>query len=142
VIGLDVGNVRIGVAVSDPLGYTAQAREVWKSVSPEADIAHVRDLVLEMKAVRVVVGLPLNQSGESGEQAQRVTAFAERLRDAVDIPVELIDERFTTAMAERGLIEANMRRDKRKKVVDMVAAQHILQTWMDRSAREQRENRA
>jgi putative holliday junction resolvase len=131
-IGLDIGNVRIGVAVSDPLGITAQAREVIAVHTPEEDIKAIRSMVDELGAVRIVVGLPLDQDGEIGPQASKVLAFVETLRNALDIDIVTQDERFSTAAAERALIGANMRRNKRKNVIDMVAAQHILQTYLDR----------
>jgi putative Holliday junction resolvase len=135
IIGLDVGEVRIGVAVSDPLGITAQAREVLTVRSPEEDAKAIDSIVTETGAVRLVVGLPLDQNGEVGSQAEKVLAFLETLREVLDIDIVTQDERFSTAAAERSLIGANMRRKKRKSVIDMVAAQHILQTYLDRQSR-------
>ncbi len=132
IIGLDVGDVRIGVAISDPLGITAQAREVIAARSPQEDAEAIRELVKEIGAVQVVVGLPLDQNGEVGPQAAKVLAFVETLRSVLEINIHTQDERFSTAAAQRALIGANMRRDKRKRVIDMVAAQHILQTYLDR----------
>ena len=135
IIGLDVGNVRIGVAVSDPLGITAQGREVLAARSPEEDAAAIRALAQDVEAVRVVVGLPLDQNGAVGPQAAKVLAFVETLRTVLDIDIVTQDERFSTAAAQRALIDANMRRKKRKNVIDMVAAQYILQTYLDRQSR-------
>jgi putative Holliday junction resolvase len=81
------------------------------------------------------VGLPLDQNGEIGPQAAKVLAFVETLRELLDIDIVTQDERFSTAAAQRALIDANMRRKKRKSVIDMVAAQHILQTYLDRQRR-------
>ncbi|HQE81828.1 MAG TPA: Holliday junction resolvase RuvX [Candidatus Hydrogenedentes bacterium] len=134
IIGLDIGNVRIGVAVSDPLGITAQAREVITVRSPEEDVDAIRGIVKDTGAVRIVAGLPLDQNGEIGPQAEKVLAFVETLRTALDIDIVTQDERFSTAAAERALIGANMRRSKRKNVIDMVAAQHILQTYLGRQS--------
>ncbi len=131
-IGLDVGDVRIGVAVSDLLGITAQALEVIQVSTPEQDVAEVQRVVKETEATRIVVGLPLNQNGEVGPQAEKVLAFAEKLKEALGLEIATQDERFSTVAAERMLIGANVSRKKRKKVVDKVAAQGILQTFLDR----------
>ncbi len=132
IIGLDIGDVRIGVAVSDPLGITAQAREVIPVRSQEEDAEAIRAIVEETEAIRIVAGLPLDQNGEVGPQAAKVLGFVETLRSALDIDIVMQDERFSTAAAERALIDADVRRDKRRNVIDMVAAQHILQTYLDR----------
>ncbi|MGI6458589.1 MAG: Holliday junction resolvase RuvX [Candidatus Hydrogenedentales bacterium] len=134
-IGLDIGDVRIGVAVSDPLGITAQGREVLSARSPEEDAAAIAALAKEVEAIRIVVGLPLDQNGEIGPQAAKVLAFVDILREVLDMDIVTQDERFSTAAAQRALIDANMRRKKRKNVIDMVAAQHILQTYLDRQRR-------
>jgi len=132
IIGLDIGDKRIGVAVSDPLGLTAQAREVITRTTPEEDIAAIRALVTATKANRIVAGLPYSMDGTIGHQAQKVLAFIERLREGVDVRVETFDERMSTAAAKRSLSVTGARAKKRKQVVDMVAAQHILQTYLDR----------
>ncbi|MCP4641477.1 MAG: Holliday junction resolvase RuvX [bacterium] len=133
-VGLDVGDVRIGVAATDPLGILAQPREVITRSTLDQDLAAVKRIVEECEAVRLVVGLPLNQKGEVGPQAEKVLAFIDQVRTVLDIEIVTQDERFSTAAAERGLIEANVSRKGRKKVVDKIAAHHILQTWMDRQA--------
>ena len=134
IVGLDVGDVRIGVAVSDPLGIVAQPYSVIKCSSPDADVEAIRAVVEEKEAVKIVVGLPLNMEGEPGPQAEKVLAFAEKLRDALGIEIVTQDERYSTAAAERMLIDANVRRKDRKKVIDKIAATHILQVYMDRVA--------
>lgn len=131
-VGLDVGDVRIGVAVSDPLGIIASPHSVIQASSPQRDVAAVQAIVAEQDAKRIVVGLPLNREGKPGPQAEKVLAFVELLRDAVDVEVVTQDERYSTAAAQRMLIEVNVSRKKRKKVVDKVAAHHILQTYLDR----------
>ena len=135
-LGLDVGDVRIGVALSDPLGIIAQPYEVIQCSSPDADIEAVRVLVEQNEAVRIVVGLPLDQNGEPGPQAEKVLAFIERLREAVSVEILTQDERFSTVSAERALISAGVRRKGRKKVIDKVAAQQILQVYLDRRSNE------
>ena len=132
ILGLDVGDVRIGVAVSDPLGIIAQPHSVVKCSGLNNDIAAVAGLVMETEAVRVVVGLPLNQEGKTGPQAEKVLTFIEQLRAAVNVEIVTQDERFSTAAAQRMLIQANVSRKGRKQVIDKIAAHHILQTYLDR----------
>jgi len=136
-MALDVGEARIGVAVSDPLGIIAQPHSVLSCSSRERDVAAVRSLLEQTEAVRVVVGVPLNREGKPGPQAEKVLRFVEQLRGALNVEVVTQDERFTTAAAERMLIAANVRRKGRKRVIDKVAAQHILQTYLDRARRAQ-----
>jgi len=135
VIGLDVGNVRIGVAVSDPLRIIAQPHSVITRSTPEKDIEAVRALIEQAEAVRVVVGLPLNREGKPGPQAEKVLEFIRQLRAAVATEIVTQDERFTTVAAERMLIAADVSRRKRKGIVDKIAAHHILQTHLDRIKR-------
>lgn len=97
-------------------------------------MAALRRILNDTGATRIVAGLPLNQHGEPGPQAERVLAFLELLRSAVDLPVETVDERFSTAAAQRMLIGAGVRRKGRKQVVDQVAAANILQLYLDRRA--------
>ncbi len=132
IIGLDIGHVRIGVAVSDPLRIAAHAREVIQHSSTREAVERVRELVDNENAVCVVVGMPLDQNGHRGPQAEKVLQFIEELRPAVRVPVVTQDERYSTAAAERMLISGNVSRKGRKNVVDKVAAQHILQVYMDR----------
>ena len=133
-LGLDVGNVRIGVALSDPLGIIAQPHQVIQCEGHEKDVETVRQIVEETGAVRIVVGIPLNREGQHGPQADKTMVFVKLLRDALDVEIVLQDERFSTAAAQKMLIQANVRRKKRKKVVDKIAATHILQVFLDRAA--------
>ncbi len=137
IVGLDVGSVRIGVAVSDPLGIMALPHSVITRTTLEADLDAIRKLAAEVEAVRIVAGMPLNQEGKQGPQAEKVTEFLNRLREVVGVEVVTQDERFSTAEATRMLIGANVSRKGRKKVVDKVAAHHILQTYLDRLKRSQ-----
>jgi len=136
ILGLDIGDVRIGVALSDPMRIIASAHSTIAATSPQADAEAIRDVARETEAVRIVAGLPLNREGKPGPQAEKVLSFLELLRTKVDIEVVTQDERYSTAAAERMLIDANVRRKGRKKVIDKIAAQHILQTYMDRLANE------
>jgi putative Holliday junction resolvase len=133
-MGLDVGDMRIGVALSDPLGMMALPHSVVQTESPQVDADAIRRIARENEVIRIVAGLPLNQDGEPGPQAEKVLAFLDVLRGVVDVDVVTQDERFSTAAAQRSLISANVKRKNRKKVIDKVAAQHILQVYLDRQA--------
>lgn len=141
ILGLDVGDVRTGVAVTDPMRIIAQAKEVIQNTTMDKDVEAISKIVEETGAVGIVVGLPLNQKGEVGPQAEKVLAFIESLKKAVSVEIVTQDERFSTVAAERMLIEAKVRRKGRKKVIDKVAAQQILQAWMDGQAAAQRRAR-
>lgn len=132
VLAIDPGEARIGVAVSDPLGITAQPIGFVARRGEARDLEAIRGLVSQHEAVRVVVGHPLRLSGEAGEAARRAGALADRLREALGgTPVELWDERLTTAQAERALLEGDVRRNRRRRAVDAIAAALILQSWLD-----------
>ena len=131
ILGLDVGDVRIGVAVSDPLEVIAQPLASVKRTSVREDVESVKRLAEENEAGKIVIGVPKTLDDEVGIQAQKVLDFVESLGKALEIPIVLWDERLTTAEAERALIEADMSRRKRKKVIDKVAAVLILQGYLD-----------
>ncbi len=126
ILGIDYGEKRIGVAVSDPLGIIAQGIAVIGNIEELAKIIGQYEKIDE-----IVVGLPKRMSGEIGIQAQKVLEFVERLKVAYPIPVSTWDERLTTAAAERTLISAGLSREKRKKVIDRSAAAYILQSYLD-----------
>jgi len=134
VMALDIGDVRTGVAVSDPLRIIASPHGVVQEPTPEATVAAIRALVEELRPVVVVAGVPLDREGKPGPQAEKTLAMVARLREALDVPVETQDERFSTAAANRSLLAANLRRKKRKQVVDKVAATHILEAYLQRQA--------
>jgi putative Holliday junction resolvase len=134
-LGLDVGDVRIGVALSDPLGIIASPHDVIRCAGSQKDLAAIVKLVEEKEVVCVVAGLPLDQHGQCGPQALKVQAFLEQLRPLIKAEIVTQDERYTTAAAERMLVAADVSRKGRKKVVDKIAAQYILQTYLDRQAR-------
>jgi len=132
ILALDLGQARIGLAVSDALGITANPLKPLKSVGPRKDVLRIAEVAREQAVVMVVVGLPLLLNGEDGPAAVAARRFAERLRARlVDVPVELWDERLTTVEAERTLIEAGVRRGKRRQVVDGLAATLILESYME-----------
>jgi putative Holliday junction resolvase len=131
ILGLDVGEKRIGIAISDELGYTAQGMRVLNRSGLEDDLTVLRELIKETEATEVVVGLPKNMDGSLGESAQKVLSFAKKMEESLSLPVILWDERWTTAEATRLLVEADLSRAKRRKVVDKLAAVLILQGYLD-----------
>lgn len=134
-LGLDVGTATIGIAVSDPMGVIAQPVETYARVGRRRDVAYVAQMVADREIGRVVVGLPLRTDGSEGPEAKSVRRMAETLSGVLDegIEVVFVDERFTTAQAERALLSGNVRRSKRKQVIDQVAAVLILQAHLDAS---------
>lgn len=130
-LGLDVGTKTIGVAVSDGLGLTAQAMTTIRRTNLKADLAALAELAREHEASRMVVGLPLNMDGTEGPRAEASRKFADAASQALGLPVEFWDERLSTVAAERTLLEADLTRARRRQVIDQVAAQFILQGWLD-----------
>lgn len=134
-MGLDVGSKTVGVAVSDPLGFTAQGVEIIKidEVKEKFGFQRLSELVEKYQVEKFVVGLPKNMNNSSGPRVEASQAYAEKLKEYFDIPVDYQDERLTTVQAERMLVEqADISRGKRKKVIDKLAAQLILQNYLDR----------
>ena len=131
VLGIDLGSRRIGVAVSDGLGLTAQPRATLDRHGGSRDIAAIAAAVKENDAERIVLGLPLDPEGGEGDAARRARDFAAKLVAALHLPVELIDESFSTVEAEAVLLAADVSRKRRKQVVDKMAAAVILQRWLD-----------
>jgi len=130
-LGLDVGDRRIGVALSDETGTLASALLTYERVGPRKDLKAIGQLVRERGAGEVVVGLPRRLDGELGPQAQKVVAFMDALRPVVGVPVVPWDERFTSVVAQQALIEAGVSRRDRKAVIDKVSATLILQNYLD-----------
>ena len=131
VLGIDLGSRRIGVAVSDGLGLTAQPRTTLVRHGGMRDMESIAKAVRDAEADRIVVGLPLDPEGKEGPAALRARAFAEKLRSSLRLPVELCDESFSTVEAEEVLLAADLSRARRKQVVDKLAAAVILQRWLD-----------
>lgn len=129
VIALDVGDVRIGVAVSDPTGTIAQPLEVYRRVGYGPDCRYVLALCAQYGTMRVVLGLPLNMDGTRGGQAEKAMAFGDLLAKE-GLTVDYQDERLSTVTAEKALISGDMRRDARRQTVDKVAAAVILEQWL------------
>ena len=133
VMGVDLGSKRIGIAISDRSGTIASPFTViQRSGSVKKDHYAIAALVAEEECERVVVGLPLSLDGSLGRAAQAALSEADRLATVVNVPVETYDERLTTVSADRALMEAKMRADARRRVVDKVAAAVMLQSWIDR----------
>ncbi|HMW86658.1 MAG TPA: Holliday junction resolvase RuvX [Nitrospira sp.] len=130
ILAIDHGSKRIGFALSDELGWTAQPLETFHRRNPEADIRHIQELVREHEVGRVLVGLPLRLDGESGPAAKVVEEFIQLLEPALSVPVVTWDERMTTCAAEDLLIAADVGRRKRKGIVDRIAAAILLQSYL------------
>lgn len=130
-MGLDVGTKRIGVALSDELFITAQGFATIHRNTIESDLGEIKRMSGENSVSQIVVGLPISMNGSYSAQTKEVVEFTDSLSKSVDIPVVTWDERLTTVQAERTLLEADVSRAKRKKVIDKLAAQAILQNFLD-----------
>lgn len=135
IMGLDYGDRNIGVAVSDAFGWTAQGTGVVHRKRQGGEFDEIAALVKEHEVTEVVVGLPKNMNGSIGPRGEICMAFAEELKQKLNLPVHLWDERLTTVSAERTLLEADVSRKKRKLVVDKLAATFILQNYLDSKAK-------
>ena len=131
IMALDVGESTVGIAVSDPLGLTAQPVATLRRTTLAKDLAAIHAMVRSHEVTSIVVGLPLRMSGEAGPAAVAAIAFAKRIGEAVKLPVTTWDERLTTVQAERCLLEADLSRRHRRRVIDTVAAALILQSFLD-----------
>jgi putative Holliday junction resolvase len=131
-MGLDIGERRIGVAVSDLLGLTAQPLEVIHRGESKRVLHEIADLVRKYEVTEFVVGLPVRTTGKEGPESERVKGFVSELTDFVGLPVHWVDERFTTTIAEKALMEKGLKTPARRQVVDKVAAALILQSYLDR----------
>ena len=131
-LALDVGDVRIGIAMSDMLGIIATGYETYTRKKNESDFDYLSDLIKSNNVGTVVVGLPINMSGDEGNRAEIVRNFANELQNHIDVPIVFQDERLSTVSAERILLEADVSRNKRKTVIDKIAATIILQSYLDK----------
>ena len=142
IIGLDFGSRTVGVAVSDPLGLTAQGLEIIRRTSENKlrrTLARIEEIAEEYQADTIVLGLPKNMNNTLGERAEKSLEFKEMLERRTGLPVIMWDERLTTVAANRTLIESGVRRENRKEYVDMIAAVYILQGYLDSLEREEHE---
>ena len=134
ILGLDFGSKTIGVAVCDPFGWTAQGLEIIRreeEIYLNKSFARISELCREYAVESIVLGLPKNMNNTEGERVEKTLAFKKRLEKELKLPVELWDERLSTVAAERSLLEADLSRAKRKKVIDKMAAMYILQGYLD-----------
>lgn len=138
IAGLDVGDKTIGVALSDELGWTAQALEVIRRKSLEQDFARLAEIARQYGIERWVVGMPRNMNGTYGPRAELTREFVGELTERLGLPVETYDERMTTMAAERVLLAADVSRAKRRQVIDKMAAAVILQGYLDAQSSKRR----
>jgi putative Holliday junction resolvase len=131
ILALDVGEKRIGLAVSDPLGITAQGLEVLIRKDPQTDLARLLEVAREWHVQEILVGLPRHLDGRPDQQAEAIWALAKTLGDILGVPVTTWDERLSTVEAERVLLRADLSRRRRRQVVDQVAAVLILQSYLE-----------
>ncbi|MCL1900924.1 MAG: Holliday junction resolvase RuvX [Firmicutes bacterium] len=132
VIALDIGTKRIGIAMSDIMGIIASPHESYIRQSLNADLLYLSCLIKKHDAVKVICGLPVSMDGSMNAQAEYTKVFAEKLKTKIDVPLEYTDERFTTKSAKDALLEFDVNRQKRKEVIDKVAASIILQSYLNR----------
>jgi putative Holliday junction resolvase len=131
-MGLDLGDKTIGVALSDPLGLTAQALEVVRrNGSLKDDLIRLKEIARANEVTRIVIGLPRNMNGTIGPRGELALEFTRQVEQSLGLPAETWDERLSTVAAERVLLDANMRRKKRRQVIDKIAAAVILQNYLD-----------
>ena len=131
ILGLDIGWKRTGIAISDASATFSFPRESIETKNREDWYKQVKEIAKEEAVDEIVVGLPLNQDGEEGDDAKSIQGHIALLRERLKLPVIEWDERFTTLQAERTLLEADLSREKRKKVIDKIAASIILQSYLD-----------
>lgn len=132
IIGLDIGDKRIGVSVSDEMLWTAQGVRTIQRTEINSDIREIKQIVEEYQATEIVAGMPINMDGTKGFKTYTVEKFIEKMTKFIELPVRYVDERLTTAQAHRSMLEGDLSRGKRKKRVDTIAAQLILQTHLDK----------
>jgi len=135
ILGIDVGDKRIGVAVTDPLQITAQGVMTLKRKTRDDDLEAFRELIAKYEIKKVVAGLPLNMDGSESAQTRNTVNFCQFIKKRLNIEIIYIDERLTSSWSEKVLIEGNVSRENRKDYIDMLAAQIILQSYMDRAVK-------
>jgi putative Holliday junction resolvase len=135
ILGLDVGQKTIGVAVSDPLGFTAQGLTTIRRTNKEKDIQEIKNFCDQYDAKVILIGLPKNMNGTIGPSGEIIMAFGKLLEEELKLEVKFWDERLTTVAAHRAMLEADLSRNKRKKIVDKVASTFILQGYLDMISR-------
>ncbi|HHW89388.1 MAG TPA: Holliday junction resolvase RuvX [Clostridiales bacterium] len=131
VLGIDYGDKRIGFALSDQLRIIASPLEVYNRKSLRQDLEHIKKIIDANQVDTIVIGLPINMDGTLGDRAIKTREFGEQIKQIIDLPIVYIDERWTSKESERVLIQSNVRRERRKTLVDKIAAQNILQRYLD-----------
>ena len=132
ILGLDIGQRTIGVAISDPLGFTAQGITTIRRKNKSEDINELKKICQEYSVEKIVIGLPKNMNNSIGFAGEKILEFSEMIKEEVCSEIEMWDERLTTVAAHRAMLEVDMSRAKRKKIVDKIAATYILQGYLDR----------
>lgn len=140
ILGIDLGERRIGLAVSDSLGITAQGLKTIQIQKPEDRYTKIMEIIKENKVERLVFGLPKNMNGSLGPQARKVQEYAQKLGQLTNLPIDFEDERLSTVRAEQVLLEADQSRAKRKKSIDRLSAVIILQSYLDRQSLQEKRN--
>jgi putative Holliday junction resolvase len=135
ILGLDVGQKTIGVAISDPLGFTAQGLTTIRRTNKEQDIQEIRKFCDEYNVEVIVIGLPKNMNGTIGQSGEIIMSFGKLVEEKLNIEIKFWDERLTTVAAHKAMLEADLSRNKRKKIVDKVASTYILQGYLDMNYR-------
>jgi putative Holliday junction resolvase len=135
ILGLDVGSKTIGVSVSDPLGFTAQGLTTIRRTNKEQDIVEIKKFCDEYDAKLLVVGLPKNMNGTIGPSGELIMAFGKVIEERLNVEIKFWDERLTTVAAHKAMLEADLSRNKRKKIVDKIASTFILQGYLDMISR-------
>ncbi|MCM1258260.1 MAG: Holliday junction resolvase RuvX [Roseburia sp.] len=144
ILGLDFGDHTVGVAVSDPLGITAQGVEIIRRKSPgklRQTLARIESLVSSYRVEKIVLGYPKNMNGTEGERCEKTKEFKEMLKRRTGLPVELWDERLTTVAADKIMTESNISGERRKEYVDEIAAMLILQGYLERLSNQSEEEK-
>lgn len=131
IMGIDYGEKRFGIALSDPVGITAQGLPTIERTSIQEDIKKIINIIQEKEVQEIVLGLPKHLNNTLGDKAKEVLNFIDTLKKHINIPIKTFDERFSTVRANRAMLEGDLSRKKRKERVDMIAAQLILQGYLD-----------
>ncbi|MBF7095772.1 Holliday junction resolvase RuvX [Alkalibacter mobilis] len=139
-MGLDVGDRTIGIALSDPLMLTAQSLKTIKRGSLDRDLEELKEIIAEKGVGTLVIGIPKNMNGTIGSQGQKVITFSNYLKKRLQVEIVHWDERLTSKFAENLMLEGDVKRNKRKEKIDMMAAQNILQSYMDSINNKNRRN--
>jgi len=139
ILGIDYGEKRIGLAISDPLGFTAQGLPTIERVNGEDYLQKLADVIKEKGVSRIIVGLPKSMNNTIGKKAEEVLEFVEVLKSNLNLPVVTVDERLTTVRAYKAMSDTKMSLRKKQKRIDMISAQFILQSYLDRSGQNRNE---